>query len=287
MTRDRTCAIRLDGTILQLLSTSPLHGYGIHRAVAGRAADARDGSDGSIYPVLYRLESQGLVRAQWGRCAGNRRVRYYALTAAGRRRLGEDAHAPARHGRAGVAGALACGIAVSAGAAPAADEMLRVRSTSPFIEDLIRQGIDRSPTFRGLVDTIGRTDGIIYVEPGRCGRGVRACLPLSVTRAGSFRMLRVLVDAPPVARSRDADALIASVGHELRHAVEVLGDPAVTSGQAMYLFYLREAPTARDTFETSNAVRAGNQVSRELAASPAADSRLRMAARQAPTASTR
>jgi len=45
---------------------------------------------GALYPALYRLEHQGLIASEWGVSENNRRAKYYRLTAAGRRRLGEE-----------------------------------------------------------------------------------------------------------------------------------------------------------------------------------------------------
>jgi len=252
----------LERTILQSLRGTPLHGYDIYRSIAQRLGDAHDGSQGSIYPELYRLESQGLVSARWACCATDRRTRYYALTPAGRTRLYQDPRAP-WHGTAGAASALACGMAVSLGAA--GDDMPRVRSTSPVIAGLIEEGAGRSRTFRHLVDTIAGTDGIVYVETGQCRHSVRSCLSLSVTRAGGFRILRILVDTGSIGRGTSTNDFISSLGHELRHAIEVLEVPSLDTTQKIYLFYVREAATRNDSFETIAAIGAGNQIRKELA----------------------
>jgi len=135
----------------------------------------------------------------------------------------------------------------------------RVRSTNRAIGSLLGEAATRSSTFRGLVHTIEQTDGIVYVESGHCLHGVRACLSLSVTKAGEYRILRVLVDI-----AADAIALMATIAHELRHALEILTEPAVRSTTAAYLYYAREAPTTRDAFETEAAIAAGLAVEREL-----------------------
>jgi len=135
----------------------------------------------------------------------------------------------------------------------------RVRTTNGAIASLLTEASTRSSTFRELVSTIEQTDGIVYVEPGQCRHGVRACLSLSVTRAGGFRILRVLVNL-----ATDAIELMATIGHELRHALEILTEPTVRSTQDAWLYYAREAPTNREVFETSAAIRAGLEVEREL-----------------------
>lgn len=78
----------LDLMVLQTLATlGPLHGY----AVAARLEQVSGGSlrlnMGTLYPGLMRLEQRGLVRAKWGVTDNNRRARFYAITASGRRQL--------------------------------------------------------------------------------------------------------------------------------------------------------------------------------------------------------
>jgi len=126
---------------------------------------------------------------------------------------------------------------------------------------LIEEGSRVSVTFRQLVAAIDRTNGLVYVEPGKCGHGVRACMPLSVTVAGPHRILRILLDL-----HRDVSALLGALGHELQHALEVLSDVRITSTNAAYLFYAQIAPTASDRFETDAAIRAGEQVERDALA---------------------
>ncbi len=78
----------LDLMVLQTLATlGPLHGY----AIATRLEQVSGGSlrlnMGTLYPGLMRLEQRGLVRARWGVTDNNRKARFYAITAAGRRQL--------------------------------------------------------------------------------------------------------------------------------------------------------------------------------------------------------
>ena len=87
---------------------------------------------------------------------------------------------------------VAAGRSVLAGGADAPG-MPRVRSSSPAIVALIGQAAERSETFRRLVETIDASDGIVYVEEGRCRHGVRACF-VAVTEAGPNRLLHVIVD---------------------------------------------------------------------------------------------
>jgi hypothetical protein len=142
----------------------------------------------------------------------------------------------------------------------AASPMPRVRSTTPAITAALVEAERRSPTFNALVRTIEGTDGIVYVERGRCRHGVHACLSHSITSGGGFRLLRIFVDSVD-----DVVELMATIGHELRHAIEILSEPSVRTAAAAYNFYSREAPTSRLAFETPAAIRAGIAVGEELA----------------------
>lgn len=75
--------------ILKSLTTGVLHGYGIAEHIQRSSRDVLQIEEGSLYPALQRLLVQGLVAAEWGQSANNRRARYYRLTPAGRRSLGE------------------------------------------------------------------------------------------------------------------------------------------------------------------------------------------------------
>ena len=137
----------------------------------------------------------------------------------------------------------------------------RVRSNGDsLIASLLREGYERSVTFRHLVETIDGTDGLVYLQRGACGHGVQACLSLSVVVSGPSRMLRVVVDP-----SRDRRRLIAAIGHELQHAVEALSDPHVTDYHSMYSMFDRIGPTGLERFETKSALNAGLAVDTELA----------------------
>jgi PadR family transcriptional regulator PadR len=65
----------------------PLHGYGIARRIEQISGDLLALNQGTLYPVLLRLEEEGAIASDWGTSENNRRARFYQLTAAGRRRL--------------------------------------------------------------------------------------------------------------------------------------------------------------------------------------------------------
>lgn len=81
----------LDMLILKAVSLKSLHGYGVLLRIRQISGDALDIPQGSLYPALYRLEHRGLIASEWGQSENNRRAKYYTITAAGRRRLREEA----------------------------------------------------------------------------------------------------------------------------------------------------------------------------------------------------
>jgi transcriptional regulator len=77
----------LDLLILQTLRWGPNHGYGLSQLIQSRSAEVLQVDTGSLYPALHRLERQRYVKASWTTSEQNQRVRTYALTPAGRKRL--------------------------------------------------------------------------------------------------------------------------------------------------------------------------------------------------------
>lgn len=146
----------------------------------------------------------------------------------------------------------------------------RVRTTDPVLAALLEDATEESATFRGLVESIDASDGLVYIFPKRCGRLAPACLTLSITVAGPHRILQVLVDH----RSSPTD-IKASIGHELQHAMEVLGQPHLTTGADLFFFYdsarrrMSGATLRGAVFETDAAVRVGDAVRAELKAAQA------------------
>ncbi|MGA2072395.1 MAG: PadR family transcriptional regulator [Terriglobia bacterium] len=81
----------LDLLILKAVSLGPLHGYGVLLRIAQISKGALLIEQGALYPALFRLVRQGLLKATWGTSEHKRRAKYYELTAAGRKRLREEA----------------------------------------------------------------------------------------------------------------------------------------------------------------------------------------------------
>jgi len=80
----------LDLLILKALIWGPLHGYAITRFIRQRSDDALLVEEGTLYPALWRLESRGLLAAEWGLSENNRKAKFYRLTAGGRRQLRQE-----------------------------------------------------------------------------------------------------------------------------------------------------------------------------------------------------
>ena len=77
----------LDMLVLRALQLEPMHGWRITERVGQWSESVLQLGQGTLYPALYRLERQGLIRSAWQLTENNRRARYYSLTAKGRRQL--------------------------------------------------------------------------------------------------------------------------------------------------------------------------------------------------------
>jgi transcriptional regulator len=80
----------LDLLILKAVSLGPLHGYGVLLRISQITGSALLIEQGALYPALFRLVRQGLLKASWGTSDNNRRAKFYELTAAGRKRFREE-----------------------------------------------------------------------------------------------------------------------------------------------------------------------------------------------------
>ena len=80
----------LDMLVLQTLTVQPMHGYAIAQHIERLSADVLTVEQGSLYPALERLQKKGWVTSKWADSPTGRRARYYTITAAGRRQLGEE-----------------------------------------------------------------------------------------------------------------------------------------------------------------------------------------------------
>jgi transcriptional regulator len=82
----------LDMLILKALSLGPTHGYGVLLRIEETSKKLLALEQGSLYPALNRLEGRGLIEAEWGTSANNRRAKFYSLTPSGAGRLEGESH---------------------------------------------------------------------------------------------------------------------------------------------------------------------------------------------------
>ena len=92
MARERSDVMQgtLDMLVLKALQLEPMHGWGITERIEQWSESVLQLGQGTLYPALYRLERQGLIRSEWKVTQNNRRARYYALTREGRKQLTDE-----------------------------------------------------------------------------------------------------------------------------------------------------------------------------------------------------
>lgn len=88
--RDELLPGTLDMLLLKALSLAPMHGYAIAQHLRQVSQEVLRIEEGSLYPALQRLLARGWVKAEWRETPTKRRARYYTITAAGRKQLGEE-----------------------------------------------------------------------------------------------------------------------------------------------------------------------------------------------------
>ncbi len=135
---------------------------------------------------------------------------------------------------------LALLTACTAGLAAQDERLLtRVRGADETMRSLIRDGDARSDTFRAIVDELQRSNAVVMVQFGLCAKGlVRSCVS-HVEGNESQRHIRILVNT----RTTN-ERLIATIAHELHHALEIVREPQVTSGELVMALYRRIAKGA-------------------------------------------
>ena len=148
--------------------------------------------------------------------------------------------------------------------ATASLSLTHVRAVDPTISAALHEGLQRSPSLAALVARIEASDGIVYLISGRFlrlerGMCLRGGMSHAVTAARPFRVIKIMVE------TGFGDRTIATIGHELRHAVEVLDDSRAVDRASVELLYERIGyRVSANVFETSDAQTAERQVYREL-----------------------
>ena len=80
----------LEMLILRTLALGDMHGYAIAQHIGRLSEDVLRVEEGSLYPALQRLQKKGWATSKWGETSTGRRARFYTITAAGRKQLGEE-----------------------------------------------------------------------------------------------------------------------------------------------------------------------------------------------------
>lgn len=144
----------------------------------------------------------------------------------------------------------------------------RIRPQDSRSVQVMQEGVTRSSTFRSLVDRIESSNVIVYIAVSPALKPSLSGALTWMTRAGDFRYVRASIST-----ELTFDQMIATVGHELQHAVEVIEDESVSDERSLVALYKRigePSRAANSGWETANAQQTGYQVRRELVAMPAA-----------------
>lgn len=145
--------------------------------------------------------------------------------------------------------------------------LVRLKPADAEMRRVIGDGFERSATFRVLVGAIHRTNAVVTVQYGLCANGrFRSCVT-NIDGDRNRRSIRIKVNT----RTTD-DRLIATIAHELHHAIEILSDPEVASPEAVLALYRRigTGPCREglsEACETEAALAIESQVQTELAQS--------------------
>jgi hypothetical protein len=163
---------------------------------------------------------------------------------------------------------LVAGIMTSSTIASAApDGGPRLRPQDPRIVQVLKEGMARSATFRSLVERIEASQVIVYVAVNPVLRTNLSGALTWMTQAGDFRYVRASIRS-----DLTFNQMIATVAHELQHAVEVIDDESVVSEASLVAMYKRighpNSAAGPSGWETVAAQRTGFQVRRELAVEP-------------------
>jgi hypothetical protein len=143
----------------------------------------------------------------------------------------------------------------------------RLRPQDQRITLVLQEGAARSATFKSLVDRIEASNVIVYVAINPILRSSLSGALTWMTRAGEYRYVRASISTEST-----FDQMIASVAHELQHAVEVIEDESVIDEKSLVALYKRIGQPSRAAgpsgWETIAAQKTATQVRRELVAVP-------------------
>jgi hypothetical protein len=146
-----------------------------------------------------------------------------------------------------------------------------VRPTTQMLANAVEQGRRRSETLRALLDRLESSDLIVYLRVGSCPdvRSVACLSMVGANRAKRFVQITFVMQAhgDKTILAVFTDHLIAQVGHELQHAVEVADDPMVVDGPTLEAAYKQwgfRPDLKSTTYESEQAIRTGRAILNEL-----------------------
>ena len=145
-----------------------------------------------------------------------------------------------------------------------------VRSSNARLAGALAAGISRSETLRSLVATLDASNLIVYLHNGNCVRPAEACLMIART-GGDTRLVHInfrIAGNGAGTFLGHQDRLIAQIGHELQHAVEIAGNSEVIDAATLTGLYdrigRRRESADRIGYETEAAIQAGQRVLRDI-----------------------
>jgi hypothetical protein len=150
-------------------------------------------------------------------------------------------------------------------AAPHAEDVVEpphIRAETDDARALVAEAAARSPLIRDMLDRLERSDVIVYIRHRTFATGLEGRIGILAMAVG-WRYLAI-----ELACGRILTDQIATLGHELHHALEIADEPSIVDARSMAVFYrafgMRVDGNTRDAFETAGAQRAGQRVRREL-----------------------
>jgi hypothetical protein len=159
-------------------------------------------------------------------------------------------------------------VVITSSTLAAADGGPRIRPQDARLSQLLRNGVARSATFKALVDRIEASNVIVYLALNPIMKKNLSGTLTWMTKAGDYRYVRASI-SPDLTH----DQMIATLAHELQHAVEVVDDPNVISENTLVALYRRigrpNGNLSTTAWETEAAQETGYQVRRELISVPA------------------
>ncbi len=154
---------------------------------------------------------------------------------------------------------VACCLSAAAHGQEARPIPRQVRSTTRWGLDLVAEGRQKSASFRRIVDALQQTDVVVYVQPAEQLPGGTEAVTELIATTGPARYLRVWIGLRAV-RKR----LIALLGHELQHALEIGRAPEVVDSATLEAFYRKAGERSVGGYETQAAREVGDTVYDEL-----------------------